>query len=194
MIPNHLVHYYLPDKTPFLNLNDLSETDLKTVVEEINQDFEVGNSKRQVADWYLIQRKEAEENLLKEFQALGGKPERSSPHYFCLGESLGWEWVNNHKTKKFIVPIDELDCEVMFSIGDTLWTFSKSQKPDQKFENKWYQGKLYTYAQTCEIIKEIGLDLKSKGSLNAHQVFHVEALIWSDKAIEKLNIKQEEKC
>lgn len=186
MIPDYLVHYYLPHKKPFLNLSDLSENDRDSVAGELNKRAEEGQMRRAFPDWYFVQRKEAEENMLKAYIERGGKPERTAPHYFSLGESLGMEFVYNNNFKKIIAPIAEFKTEVLFSIGDTLWTFANSQNPDQQWENKWYQGKLYTYAETCAIIKKINLDLTSKDSLNKNQVFQVEAVVWSDQDIEKL--------
>jgi hypothetical protein len=186
MTPDYIVHYYLPDKQPFLNLSELSDNERTPIVNELNRNSEEGKMKRAFPYWYFSQRKEAEENLLKAFIKLGGKPERNSPHYFCLGESIGMEFTYNQNFKKITTPINQLNCQVMFSIGDTLWTFAQSQNPNQKWKNKWYQGKLYTFKETCEIIKKINLDLKSKDSLNSNQVFHIEALIWSDSEIKKL--------
>jgi hypothetical protein len=186
MIPNYLVHYYLPHKQPFQNLSELSEEDRAPITKELNERSKEGGMKRAFPDWYFKQRKEAEENLKKEFIKLGGKPERDSPHYFCLGESIGMEYVYNDDYKKLVIPLTQISCEVLFSIGDTLWTFAKSHNPDQKWENHWYQGKLYSYEGACEIITKLNLDLMSKDSLNTNQVFHIEALIWSDKEIKKM--------
>ena len=186
MIPDYLVHYYLPDKQPFQNLSELLSIERELIVKALNKQAEEGCMKRAFPDWYFPQREEAEKNLLESFIKLGGDPERKSPHYFCLGESIGMEFFYNKNFKQIIAPIEELNCQVMYSIGDTLWTFAKSHNPDQKWENKWYQGKLYTYEETVEIVKKLNLDLKSKDSLNSNQVFHIEALVWSDKEVQKL--------
>lgn len=185
MIPDLLVHYYLPDKKPFQNLSDIDGEEKKKVVEELNQRSEKGLMKRAFPDWYFKQRKEAEENLLQEVKRLGGTPERNSPHYFCLGESIGMQYIYNHNYKTLVLPINQIESPIYFSIGDTLWTFSKSYKPNQDWNNKWYQGKLYNYEEVSQIIREINLDLSDKGSLNKSQVFHIEALVYSDSEIEK---------
>ena len=188
MTLEHLVHYYLPDKKPFQNLSDLPVFERDKIAIELNERANKGLMKRAYPNWYFEQRKEAEENLKKEVIRLGGNPKRNSPHYFCLGKSLGMEFVYNNDFKTLIVPIKDIKSEIYFSIGDTLWTFAKSKNPDQKWENKWYQGKLYNYKETIEIIKKIKLDINSPDSLNSNQVFHIEALVWSDEEIEKLII------
>ena len=190
MTIKHLVHYYLPNKKPFQNLSDLSAIERRNIVNVLNERAEKGLMKRAFPKWYFEQRKEAEQNLKKEAIRLGENPQRDSPHYFCLGQSLGMEFAYNNDFKTLIVPVENIKCNVYFSIGDTLWTFAKSRNPDQKWENKWYQGKLYNYEETLEIIDKIKLDLKSQDSLNSNQVFHIEALIWSDDEIEKLIITQ----
>lgn len=50
-------------------------------------------------------------------------------------------------------------------------------------ENKWYQGKLYNFNETIEIIKQLKLDLDNSESLDQYGVACIEALIWSDKIL-----------
>lgn len=82
-IPNHITHYYLPDKKPFLNLSDLSDEEMKPIIANMEQRRLNGKIKRVFPEWYFSQRKEAEKNLLKAYIEKGGKPERNAPHYFC---------------------------------------------------------------------------------------------------------------
>ena len=89
MTIKHLVHYYLPNKNPFQNLSDLSAIERRNIVNVLNERAEKGLMKRAFPKWYFEQRKEAEQNLKKEAIRLGENPQRDSPHYFCLGQSLG---------------------------------------------------------------------------------------------------------
>lgn len=184
-IPSHITHYYLSDKAPFLNLSDLSDEAIKPIVEDLEQRRLDGKIKRVFPDWYFPQRKEAEKNLLKAYIEKGGKPERKAPHYFCLGTSKGIEFGYNNDFKTIEIPIDLIENDLFFSIGDTLFTFSKSYSEKIKWKNKWYQGKLYNYKETIEIIKQLGLDLDNPESLNQHKVACIEALIWSNNILNK---------
>lgn len=184
-ISNYVTHYYLPDKQPFLNLSDLSGEKLKQVVEELNQRQAKGKIKRIFPEWYLSQRKEAEKNLLKSFVNKDGNPERESPHYFCLGKSKGIEFGYNNNFKTIELPVELLRKEMMFSLGDTLFTFSKPYNDKMKWKNKWYQGKLYNYDEVVEIMKQLNLDINKKESLNKNNIACVEGLIWSDSILKK---------
>jgi hypothetical protein len=183
---DYIRHYYLHDKKPFLNLSDLQEDEMDYIVKKLNHRKESGDMHRGYPDWYFPQRKEAEFNLREAFINKGGNPERKSPHYFSLGRSLGYEWIYKHNFKSIDIQIESISSEIYFSIGDTLWTFAKSYNPEVEFENKWYQGKLYNYKETIQIIEELGVDLLCTESINQHKIFCIEAFIWSDRELNDL--------
>ncbi len=185
-IPNEIIHYYLPDKKPFLNLSDLTEEQRKPIVDELEERRLAGKMKRGFPDWYFPQRKEAESNLLQAFLQKGGQPERKAPHYFTLGRSKGIEFGYGNNFKTVNIPIDMVKDEAYFSIGDTLWTFSKSYTPEINYENSWFQGKLYNYTELVKILNEIQLDVEDNQSLAKHKVACVEGLLWSDNLLVKL--------
>ena len=186
MISDFITHYYLPDRAPFLNLSDLSKEEMRPIVEDLNIRKEEGKMNRGFPDWYFLQRKEAEINLRKAYIKKGGNPKRKSPHYFTLGRSIGFEWVYKNNFRTIEIPISLIKSKLMFSVGDTLWTFAKSQNPNQEFKNKWYQGDLYDYAETMEIIHKLELDLNCHDSINKSQVFCIESFIWSDDELNEL--------
>ncbi len=186
MTPSTIVHYYLPDKEPFQNLFDLEASELESVAAELNKRKEEGLSNRGFPDWYFKQRVVAEQALRKAYIEKGGNPKRKSPHYFTLGRSIGFEWVYKENFKTIEIPIALVESELYFSIGDTLWTFAESHNPDAKWENKWYQGKLYNYRETLEILNELKVDLSCDSSINKHKIFCIETFIWSDTELKSL--------
>ena len=182
-IPEFITHYYLPDKQPFLNLSDLSDEAKRPVLEDLEQRRLAGKMKRYFPDWYFPQRKEAESNLFEACVAKGGQPKRKAPHYFTLGRSKGIEMGYNHNFKTVELPISLIEKEVLFTIGDTLWTFSKSYTSQVTWENEWYQGKLYNYQETKEVLTQLNLDVENPVSLKKYKTPCVEALIWSDEIL-----------
>lgn len=186
MLPDHITHYHYPDKKPFLNICDLSAEELKAVVSELNERHRKGETKRAFPDWYFLQRREAELKLQQLFREKGGNPQRSSPHYFVLGKSPLLEWIYNHNFMTVEIPLKEIRSELYFSLGDSLWTMAESQNPEQQWQNKWYQGHLYNYSETMEIIKEIQLDLGDESSLKKNAIAFVETFIWSDHELHTL--------
>ena len=181
-----IVHYYLPDKEPFQNLYDLPEKQRQGVIDELNKRKHNGKANRGYPDWYFPQREEAEEALRKAFKAKGQTPERQSPHYFTLGKSIAFEWLYKDNFHTVEIPVEACKSELLFSIGDTLWTFANSRNPEVKWTNKWYQGQLYNHKETLEIIREIGVDMNSHQSINEHQIFCIETFIWSDNELKEL--------
>ncbi len=182
-IPDFITHYHLPDKAPFLNLSDLSDEARKPVLEDLEQRRLAGKMKRYFPDWYFPQRQEAERNLWQACVDKGGKPQRKAPHYFALGRSKGIEMGYNNDFKTVQLPITALGAAVLFSIGDTLWTFSKSYTDQVTWKNEWYHGKLYHYDEVSEIMHQLDLDVENPESLKKHKVPCVEALIWSDEVL-----------
>lgn len=179
-VPTFITHYHYPDKAPFLNLSDLPEEERNAIVKELNQRAQRGESQRTFPDWYFVQRREAEKKLRELYIQKGGQPKRNAPHYFVLGKSPIWEDI--HQNFKFLqFNISEIETELYFSIGDSLWTMAQSQNPDQKWENKWYQGKLYDYQETCEILNELKVDLLSTADLKRTNIAFVETFLWSDE-------------
>lgn len=156
------------------------------MVAKLNERKESGGSNRGFPTWYFEQRKEAESNLRQAFINKGGNPERTSPHYFTLGRSIGYEWIYKNNFKTVEIPIDLVENDLYFSIGDTLWAFAKSRNPEVDWKNKWYQGKLFSYKETVELVKELNVDLESHGSINRHQIFCIETFIWSDDELNSL--------
>lgn len=184
-VPEVITHYYLPDKSPFLNLSDLSEEARRPILEDLEKRRVAGEMKRYFPDWYFAQRKEAESNLLEACIAKGRTPKRTAPHYFTLGRSQGIEMGYNNNFKMIQLPVALLQKELLFSIGDTLWTFSKSYTEQVTWENEWYHGQLYTYDEAKAVLIELGLDIENAESLKKHRVPCVEALIWSDEILNK---------
>jgi len=191
MIPDFITHYYLPDKKPFLNLSDLSKEEMDPIVKELNRRADEGKIHRGFPNWYFPQRKEAEKNLRKAFIEKGGNPKRKAPHYFTLGKffDLEWDYKNDFKTVE--IPIELVKSKLMFSIGDTILTFAKQHNPnaEKKWINQWFQGKLYDYKETVDIIRKIGLDIDNEESFNELKVFCIETFIWCDDELNELLIQ-----
>jgi len=88
-VPAFVTHYYRADRRPFLNLSDLAEPDLAAVLTELVTPEHQALSWRRFGPQYMALRRATERRARDLFIAAGGKPERSSPHYFVLG-SCDW--------------------------------------------------------------------------------------------------------
>jgi hypothetical protein len=185
-VPKFITHYHYPDKQPFQNLMSVEENERMKIANELNERYERGETQRAFPYWYFIQREKAEQRLRESYIERGGKPELAVPYYFMLGHSEKFEQIykGNFKKIKLSIPADFPNLH--FSIGDSLWTFAKSEQPNQHWENQWFQGKLYNYNETVDILKKLEIDPSCQHSLREKKVGFVEALIWSDKDLQEL--------
>lgn len=185
IVPSFVRHYYLEGKQPFLNIMDLDLEQRNEVAKELNLRHEKGMMHLAYPDWYFKQRIEAENNLSLAAKEKGIDVKRSSPHYFSLGESEGFDWVYKGDYLFMDFKLDPyLKKHMLFSIGDTLWTFASSYLDGQLWENKWFQGKLYYYDELQVIFNQIGVSVFSKEFWKEHQTFVVEGMIWDDEVLD----------
>jgi len=182
MIPDFITHYYLPDRKPFLNLSDLTKEEMEPIVEGLNLRAKEGKTHRGFPDWYFPQREEAEINLRKAYIKKGEYPIRKSPHYFYLGRSKGIEYTYKDDFKMIKIPIALIKTKMYFTIGDSLFTFSKQYKEGWYWENQWFQGKLFEYDELIEVVKKIELDFNIRESIQ----HCVETYLWSDEELKIL--------
>lgn len=86
-IPSFVTHYHPALRPPFLNLSDLPEPELTTVLHELDAPTERARSERRFGPRYVSLRRATEGELRAMFIEAGGKPARAVPHYFVLGAS-----------------------------------------------------------------------------------------------------------
>lgn len=184
MIPDYIVHYYYTDSIPFQNLSDLDDAERGKVIAHLNDRHARKEIGRAFPEWYMPQRLEAERNLRNSFISKGGKPERTSPHYFTLGFSPLFEKLYSNKAAKEIFKVDHFSPdELCFCLNDSLWTMAESKDPQQKFNCRWFEGQVYSYAEAAEILTGLRVDVENEESLRENKIAFVEALVWGDAKI-----------
>jgi hypothetical protein len=77
-----VTHYHRADRRPFQNLTEVPEDQAAEVLAGLE-----GGSRRRFGPRYLGLRRATEARARELFVAAGGRPVRTSPHYFVLGES-----------------------------------------------------------------------------------------------------------
>ena len=86
-MPDFVTHYHLADRRPFLNLSDIEGDAVFDVMRDLDVLRRDGRHKRPFGRTYIEWRRLTELRLREGFAAVGGRPDRAAPHYFCLGES-----------------------------------------------------------------------------------------------------------
>lgn len=183
-LPDFITHYHYPDKKPFLNLSDLPEEERAHIIAELNSREAAGHTLRAFPDWYMPQRLDAEQRLRTLHTERFGTPARSAPHYFTLGRSPVLEWIYKEQYKTVQIPVNTFsEHELSFCINDSLWTMAASRKPGTSWNNRWFEGRLYTYHEVCDVLRELGVDVENRESLHSHKLSFIEGLVWTDKPL-----------
>jgi hypothetical protein len=106
-----VTHYYLADKRPFLNLSDLSDAELESVMSDLEWRRAHAGLRRVFGRRYMELRRHTETKLRRLFVDAGGRPERTAPHYFVLGSSAWYRGLAPH-TREVAIPLSELPADV----------------------------------------------------------------------------------
>ncbi len=175
----YLYHFYDYRTGPFRSLTGVAPEEAEAVIQRIKQE-RPDSQCAQRHDRYVEYRRSCEAILRREFAAMDGKMEISSPHYMVVGFS---PWLSTwYEWSEFIkVPIEEFDLDtVSFTYGDSMPTFS-----DRVSDGREYRKKLYMYDGILKMIDKYGLpqDWNDDGRYGPER--YIEAHIWSDRGLEK---------
>jgi hypothetical protein len=179
-IPDFVTHYYLADRKPFLSISELWGEELEKVLADLRAKNERGESKRWIAPWYVEERKKTEDFLRTEFLKKGGKVERHYPLYFLLGASEGLR--NQSEQLEVRLQLKDLPKDMIsFTYPDSMATFVLKDDPSYY---KPYNGKVFTYREIIEVVKEHGFP---KDELMTCSKFRypncIEMQLWSDAPV-----------
>jgi len=119
----------------------------------------------------LIQRREIERQLRKQFIEIGGRPVLESPIYFFLGRNHRFE--ENKRNVGYMIFLRDLDPDIIsFSYGDSMFCFHEENRSQA---GERYQNPLCEKLYSCETLPQ----------LLSHQDFpkinplHIEAHLWT---------------
>ena len=140
VVPDYATHYFLKDKEPFLNLSDLPEDKLQSVVKELDSRRTKSNRFNRVyGGRYMELRRKTEHKLRDLFILAGGEPKRKVPHYFVLGESY---WFKNlcSDTCEIKIPLSYFPSNaISFTYPDSFVSMGFMPEFGLKVDKKNYQ-------------------------------------------------------
>jgi hypothetical protein len=188
-VPDFVTHYYRRTRRPFLNLSDLTDDEAIEVMRELIDERRHGLQHRPFGRKYLDMRRATEDRLREMFVAAGGRPERSSPHYFVLGESPWFRGLATDMAELRIavasLPEDQTTVTWADSFGVTLVTrdFGLNYRP------RPYHGKLYRLSDIPALVARYGLYMVdaddyqglAEGLPTTASEPFVEVQLWSDE-------------
>lgn len=178
MSTEYIYHYYEKTVGPFVSLSGLPLDNAQNILDALIAENKTFAAKR--SNTYLARRRELEQMVRRIFMDKGGKPQRSTPHYFVIGECPWLEtWFQNPAYIK--IPMSTINpLTISFTYGDTFPTFSERivNKPE-------YWGKVYLWEEIFELISRLGLPQDKWDSPVFAQPAYVEAQLWSDEPVKE---------
>ncbi|SHM62040.1 hypothetical protein [Roseibium suaedae] len=187
IVPSHITHYYSRAQGPLRNLSDLSEAQAADVIADLAQRrLEDPAFKRVFGRTYMELRRRTEDRLRALFVSGGGKPERSSPHYFVLGSC---DWFAGLYPDTGVVSLDWRDLPqetTSFTYPDSFISMRLGEPyglPPVPLQD--YHEKVFRLEQLDEMVAAHGLP--EGGRDTGYQGYHtrpfekyIEVQIWSD--------------
>jgi hypothetical protein len=167
----HLYHYYECSRGPFVNLSDLPLAEAEQILTAIRQAGQIFASKR--APDYLAIRRDLEGRVRSLFEAKGGRPHRTRPHYMTVGAC---PWLRDWYIQgcELSIPISTFAPDVVsFTYGDTF--------PALRLQDgRPYRGQVYTLAELPALIEQYGFpqDWNPDGRQGPER--YIEAQVWDD--------------
>ncbi|MDR1692244.1 MAG: hypothetical protein LBR72_02710, partial [Oscillospiraceae bacterium] len=177
-------HYHEKGQPPFRTLTSLPFEDAKAILC-------AGMTEKTAfdADHFLTLRYERDKTLRELFLAIGGKPVRTAPVYFTLGENEGLKtWFDEPACVK--IPFSQFDPDtVSFTYGDSFVTIN----PALDTGEEWW-GKVFRYSNILKLVERYGFPedppyhmarrVFPKDKHINHCLKFVEAHVWSDGALD----------
>ena len=175
----YLYHYYDRRTGPFRNISELSYDGAEALLERIRRERPASLCAQRDEE-YMQKRRENEKTVRDRFLKLGGRTERSVPHYMVFGHCpwlLSW-----YEQPAYIrIPISEFDLStVSFTYGDSFPTFSPRVN-----DGREYRRMVYDYEGIMRLVGKYGLpqEWNSDGSHGPER--YIEACVWSDETISR---------
>jgi len=190
-IPTFVTHYHLADKRPFLNLSDLSQSELADVMQDLEWRRGASGLKRVFGPRYMHLRRLTEARLYELFLQAGGMPERKAPHYFVFGSS---EWHRGlaPDTRGVVLPVVDLPAEVTsFTYPDSFTAMAFGPQFGLPLQPRPYHNHVFRLPQLKEVVAQHGLPADGAGEGYegyAHGPFekYIEVQVWADEPIRSI--------
>jgi hypothetical protein len=189
-VPRFATHYHLPDRAPFLNLSELGEDELASVLAGLESVASTRRSARRFGPRYMALRRATEHVLRDRFIAAGGKPVRYSPHYFVLGESEWFRGLYGHAGEIRIalgdLPAEATSCTYPDSVTSMglLEHFGFPTFPQP------YHGQVFRLEELAAVIDRYGLPGTPRpDTYEGHQrqsfEHYIEIQLWTDDPLRR---------
>jgi hypothetical protein len=191
-VPDFATHYFLADKKPFLNLSELSDSELGLVLGDLERRRAQSDFKRVFGRRYMDLRRLTEARLLDLFCQAGGKPERTTPHYLILGSS---DWYRGlaPDTREVVGALADLPSDVTsFTHPDSFTAMGFLPRFGLPYLQRPYHQQIYRMQQLREVVRRYGMPADdAHDGYDGYQLHpfekYIEIQVWSDAPVRDLH-------
>lgn len=188
LVPAFVTHYHLSDKSPFMNLCDLSDTELQGVLRDLESRRARGSLKRVFGSRYMELRRLTEARMRDLFTAAGGSPERTSPHYFVLG-ACEWYKALSPDMCEVVVPLSGLPSNLTsVTYPDSFTAMGLGAPFGLVRATRPYHDRVFRVEELPDLIATYGVPVDRVD--DAYAGYHrrpfekyIEVQVWSDEPI-----------
>ena len=184
-IPDVVTHYHRADRAPFLSLCDLETADAAGVMAELP----TAGSRRRFGPRYLPLRHQTEHRLRTLFVGRGGRPERTSPHYFVLGASAWFAGLYDDP-RTVELPLSTLPRDqVSITLPDSITAMELGVPMGVAPAHPEHAGRVYLVDELSEALARhdprAGEAPDYEGHQRADLDVYVEVQLWSDAPLRR---------
>ncbi|MBK5306969.1 MAG: hypothetical protein JJD92_09810 [Frankiaceae bacterium] len=186
-VPDCVTHYYLADRRPFLNLSDVDGDAVFDVMHDLNALRREGLHKRTFGRTYIQWRRLTEARLRAGFIAAGGQPERTAPHYFCLGESSWFAGLADNMLS-LSLPVGALPLEQSsFTLVDSFSAMGLGPQFGFPAATEPHHKVVYPLSQLRDVVRRHGLPAATSNDYGGFERrlvdTYVEVQVWTDEPV-----------
>ena len=183
-VPAEVRHYHRRTRRPFLNLSDLDESTLATVIEGLADERRRGANQRVFGRRYMELRRRTEAMMRERFVERGGQPERTAPHYFVLGTSAWFEG-SAIDIASVTLRVDELPAaSTSFTYPDSFTAMGLVADYGLPYEPRPYHGQVFRLDELEAVVAEYGLPVEPDDEYDGYAdrpfEMYIEVQLWSD--------------
>lgn len=184
-IPDFATHYHPAARAPFLNLSDLDEAARTEVLAALAAEAAGGTSQRRFGPHYMALRLATESRLRQKFLERGGRPERSHPHYFVLGESAWFRGLYATAGEVRVALADLPERATSVTLPDSMTSMGLGARFGVPSNPQPYHDRVFLLAELPDVVEQYGLLSASEPRDYAGHQFaafehYIEIQVWAD--------------
>jgi hypothetical protein len=186
-VPDYVTHYAVAGRAPFLNLSDLPEEALDSVLGDLARERAGGASPSVFGGRYMELRRLTEEKLRQLFIARGGSPERIAPHYFVLGASRWYRGLARDMDEVIFKVAELPHDQTTFTYPDSFTSMGLGAAFGLHHEPRPGHGRVFRLNELAAAVERYGMPADEPGTYDGYQFRsfekYIEVQLWSDAPI-----------